>query len=42
VVFVDDAIEDPFAAYGGVEVDHDGRVVVGRSLVSALMWTNAD
>ena len=39
MVLVDDAAEDPFAPYGRVEVGHDRRVVKGRSLSSALMWT---
>jgi hypothetical protein len=39
VVLVDDAGEDPFAPYGRVEINHDGRVVFGRTLSSALMWT---
>jgi hypothetical protein len=37
VVLVGDAAEDPFAPYGRVDVDHDGRVVFGRTLGSALV-----
>jgi hypothetical protein len=39
VVLVDGAAKELFATYGGVEVDHDGRVVVGWMLVEALVWT---
>ena len=39
MILVDDAAEDLLAPYGRVEVDDDSRIVVGRAVVSALVWT---
>src|ERR1700704_4363321 len=41
-VLVDDAAEDPFSPYRGVDRDDHARVVVGWVLIEALMWTVGD
>src|ERR1700704_1036612 len=38
-VLVDDAAEDPFSPYRGVDRDDHARVVVGWMLIEALTWT---
>jgi hypothetical protein len=41
LVFVEDAAEDPSSPYGRVDRHDHARVVVGRPLIPALLWTMA-